>query len=190
MNFKHLAVALLLLSAAACTTPTPFAPATTDDKNGYTDQRLADNRYRITFTGNSATKRDTVENYLLLRAAEVTRDAGFAWFEFDTRDTQANTTYHTDFAGYPGWGWGRGFGWYGHSWRYDPWDSYWGGTNVTIPTTSYQAYAEIVLLTPDEAKGNAKALQASDVIARLGPQAAPPPGTAPGATPPAPAPTN
>ena len=58
----------------------------------------------MTFRGNSATRRETVENFLLLRSAEVTRDAGYAWFAFDTRDTEAKTTYHTDFAGWPGWG--------------------------------------------------------------------------------------
>ena len=174
MRFCRLAIPMLFVTLAACTTPTAYVPASGSDQGlGYSDQRLAQNRYRVTFNGNSATKRATVENYLLLRAAEVTRDAGYSWFEFDTRDTQAKTTYHTDFAGYPGFGWGPGFGRYWHSWRYDPWDPYWGDT--AIPTTRYEAYAEIVLLTPEQAKADPHALQASDVIARLGPQAAPPP---------------
>ena len=171
MKVSRLAFLLLLPLLSACTTPSAYAPAASEHGQGYADQRLADNRYRVTFTGNSATKRETVENFLLLRAAEVTRDAGYAWFTFDTRDTEAKTTYHTDFGPYPGWG--RGFGWYWHSWRYDPWDPFWQDT--TFPTTRYEAYAEIILLTPEQAKQDAHALQASDVIARLGPQAAPPP---------------
>ena len=171
MKVSRLAFLLLLPLLSACTTPSAYAPAASEHGQGYADQRLADNRYRVTFTGNSATKRETVENFLLLRAAEVTRDAGYAWFTFDTRDTEAKTTYHTDFGPYPGWG--PGFGWYWHSWRYDPWDPFWHDT--AFPTTRYEAYAEIILLTPEQAKQDAHALQAADVIARLGPQAAPPP---------------
>jgi hypothetical protein len=170
MHFKHVMISLALLVMAACTTPTAYAPAG-DHGPGYSDQRLAENRYRVRFVGNSSTRRETVEDYLMLRAAEVTRDAGYAWFEFDTRSTEAKTTYHTDFDAYPGWG--PGFGWYWHSWAYDPWDPYWHST--AFPTTSYEAYAEIILLTPEQGKGNAHALQAADVIARLGPKAAPPP---------------
>jgi hypothetical protein len=180
MDFKPLAFGFVLLGAAAglagCATPTPYAAATDDRSTGYSDKRLADNRFRVTFTGNSATKRETVENFLLLRSAEVTRDAGFGWFVFDDRDTEAKTTYHTDFAGYPGWGPGfrRGFGFYHHSWLHDPWDPFWADDAETRPTTRYQAYAEIILLTPEQAKQDPHALQASDVITRLGPSAAPP----------------
>ncbi len=173
MTFSRLAVPLAFLALAACATPAPYQPAATEHGAGYSDARLAANRYRVTFTGNSVTRRETVENFLLLRSAEVTRDAGYAWFEFDTRETEAKTTYHTDFAGYPGFG--PGFGFYWHSWRYDPWDPYWGRGGDAFPTTRYEAYAEIILLTPEQAKGDAHALQASDVIARLGPAAAPPP---------------
>ena len=171
MTFNRLVLLLLLPVLSACASPTTYMPATDDHGTGYTDQRLAENRYRVTFTGNSLTRREMVENFLLLRAAEVTRDAGYAWFAFDTRDTEAKTTYHTDFDPYPGWG--PGFGWYRHSWRYDPWDPYWD--NTARPSTRYEAYAEIILLTPEQAKSDPHALQASDVIARLGPQAAPPP---------------
>ena len=65
----------LLLAAgllAGCMTPTPYAPRTEGQRTGYTDRALTQTRYRVTFTGNSITPRDTVENYLLLRAAEVT----------------------------------------------------------------------------------------------------------------------
>jgi hypothetical protein len=173
MYFKQLAASALFLGLVACSHPAAYQPAERDNGPGYTDQRLADNRYRVTFTGNGATKRETVENFLLLRAAEVTRDAGFTWFAFDDRDTEAKTTYRTMFTGFPD---GRpGFGFYRHSWLYDPWDPYWRGDTVVVPSTRYQAYAEIVLLSPDQAKGDAHALSAADVIARLGPAAAPPP---------------
>ena len=47
-------------------------PAAAGQPTGYTDRQLSDNRWRVTFTGNSVTPRETVEDDLLLRAAEVT----------------------------------------------------------------------------------------------------------------------
>ena len=67
------ATALLL---AGCMTPSAYAPRRPGETTGYTDRELAPGRWRVTFTGNSVTPRETVESYLLLRAAEVTRAAG------------------------------------------------------------------------------------------------------------------
>jgi hypothetical protein len=163
------ATLLSLTLLAGCETAAPFQPR---DRNGtgYTDERLAENRFRVTFTGNSVTRRETVENYLLLRAAQVTLQSGRHWFVFDTRDTQAKTSYHTDFMGEPGWpgwpGFRGGFGWYWHDWDYEQADTY--------STTRYDAYAEIVTLTPEQAKNEPRALNADDVVAHLTPTVPPP----------------
>src|SRR5215468_8007948 len=106
-------VAPLALAAglvAACMGPTPYQPRLEGQPTGYTDRALTQNRYRVTFTGNSATPRETVESYLLLRAAEVTRAAGYTNFMFDTRNTQANHSYQTVPYGPPGPYWGGGWG--------------------------------------------------------------------------------
>src|SRR3954471_19919838 len=111
-----LALAAALL--AGCMGPSPYAPRLEGQQTGYTDASLTQNRYRVTFTGNSATPRETVESYLLLRAAEVTRAAGFTHFVFDTRNTRANTTVQTvPYLPPPDPFWGRrgGFGYWG-SW--------------------------------------------------------------------------
>ena len=167
---------LALLALAACAAqPTPYAPMTGESTTGYTDQQLAANRYRVTFTGNSATSRETVENYLLLRSAEVALNAGYGDFMFDTRDTKTKTTYYSNFMGWPGWG---GYGWYWHSWDYGPFGS--NDMDMTSrPVTRYQAYAEIVLLTPEQAKAEPRSLNARDVIAHLRPSANPPPPAPP-----------
>lgn len=165
MASRHILIASAFLTLTACAAPTAYKPADADNRTGYSDQRLADNRIRVTFRGNSATYRETVEQYLLLRSAEVTREAGYAWFAFDTRDTEAKTTYYSDFAGWPGW---HRFGGFRHSWAFDPL----GRVETTIPSTRYEAYAEVALLTPDQAKREPRALKADDVIARLGPIAA------------------
>ena len=155
-----------LMLTGCATGPAPYQPKVGDATNGYTDQQLAQNRYRVTYIGTVSTPRTTVETYLLFRAAQVTQAAGFAAFAFDDRDTKAHTTYFTDdfgFFGYPH----RHFGWWG-GWPDD--DQF-----ETRAVTRYEAYAEIVMLTADQAKADPRSLNAQDVLNRLGPQVAPPP---------------
>ncbi|MBV9331789.1 MAG: hypothetical protein JOZ55_09585 [Alphaproteobacteria bacterium] len=152
------------LGLCACEAPATYAPRQ-GNSTGYSDERLAQNRWRVTFNGNAVTKREIVENYLLLRAAEVTLQSGYRWFVFDTRDTQAHTAYHTEFDDWPDWGFHRHFGWYWHDWDYAD----------TYSTTHYDAYAEIVLLTPEQARREPRAVDANDVVARLSPPRPPPP---------------
>lgn len=164
-----LSVALLSAGLTGCATPAVYAPQTQRGGTGYTDERLAQNRYRVTFTGNTATPRAQVEDYLLYRAAQVTLDSGYAAFEFDARDTKAKTTYFSTFQRFPYdpfWP-GYDFGWYWHSWAFDD--------VQTRPITRYEAYAEIIMLTADQAKSEPHALDARDVMARLGPRVLPPP---------------
>lgn len=81
-NAVQRAVAILvILALAACATAvgTAYAPA---GKNGYgySDTRIEEGRYRITFAGDGATSPDTVEDFALLRAAELALAGGFDWF--------------------------------------------------------------------------------------------------------------
>ena len=78
--------------ATACATATPYAPAS-NGGYGYSDVRIEPTRYRVTFSGNSLTEREDVENALLYRAADLTIQNGFDWFEVVTRDTDAERRY-------------------------------------------------------------------------------------------------
>ena len=157
---------------AGCMAPSPYAPRLEGQRTGYTDRALTQTRYRVTFTGNTVTPRETVESFLLLRAAEVTRAAGYTNFVFDTRNTRTNTSVQTipyappdPFLG----GYGRrGFGgWGGWGFAYEP------AVDVVV-RTNFEAYAEIVLLTPEQAAKEPRSLNANEVITRIGPDAAPP----------------
>lgn len=166
---------LAMLALVSCAEPTPYAPSTPDNANGYADQQLAANRYRITFTGNSVTSREVVESYLLLRAAEVTRNAGYDYFVFDTRDTRANTTYYSDYySSFPGFVGFHHFDHHFHTFAFFPYDY----ESYSRPITRYQAYAEIVVLPKGEAKSETRAMNADDVIAHLRPAATQPPPAA------------
>lgn len=78
---RGLIITLLLTTIAACATAvgTPYAP--TDAKGfGYSETRIEADRYRITFAGDGATPMEAVEDYAMLRAAELAVENGYDWF--------------------------------------------------------------------------------------------------------------
>ncbi len=117
---KTLAGLAALTIAAGCQTATPYQPANRSGDGGYLDQRIESDRWAISFSGNSATDRQTVETYLLFRAAELTLQNGFEHFQIVARDTDAETRfvsngfgspffYNFYGTGFPRRGFGRGF---------------------------------------------------------------------------------
>jgi len=172
-----------LLGAAlvltACETATPYQPLSSTAKvsGGFSDQKLDSDHYRVTFKGNSLTSRETVESYLLYRAAEITIAQGFDWFETADRHTSAKTDTWVEpdpFYG-PGYRWGyfrpywsfygAGFGWR-HFGPYGPWRG-----DFDIQTVEqFEASADIVMHHGAKPAGDPKGLDAREVIANLGPK--------------------
>ncbi len=75
------AAAVLAAMLAACATAVGTAYAPADKKGyGYTETRVEADRYRITFAGDGATPQAVVEDYALLRAAELALENGYDWF--------------------------------------------------------------------------------------------------------------
>ncbi len=172
------AVLALGLGLAACETATPYQPAAHGAAvyGGFTDQQIDSNHVRVTFQGNGATARTTVENYLLYRAAELTVKNGFDWFE-----TVDNKTKDHPESFVVGGGYGVGYGYWRPSWRFhgrggwrlgfgfgdpfwgDPWDD-----DFDVQTIDrYEADAQVVMghgPKPDD-----HAFDARDVMAHLGP---------------------
>ena len=157
---------------AGCAQPAAYAPRAPGQMTGYTDRELTPNRYRVTFTGNSVTPRQTVEDYLLLRAAEVSLAAGSRYFVFDTRNTKANqhvTVFDDPFFYRSNMLWGPNF--YGPRFHPGYWSfrPRWGYNSFGPPadvvvTTNYEAYAEIVLLKPDQVAKEPRAVDAQAVV--------------------------
>ena len=173
---RTLALLLGTIALAGCAQPALYQPRVGHASTGYTDRQLTQTRFRVTYAGNTTTSRSTVENYLLLRAAEVTKAAGFSDFVFDTRNTQAQTSYQTipdaPFRD-PYFGYGRR-GYFG-GFR----GGYWGGLAYEpamdiVSRTKFEAYAEIILLTPAQAARTPRSVNADDVVAHVGPEAGPP----------------
>ncbi len=84
---SRLLMLLCVLGLGACATLTPYQPL--EGRYGYSEQKLDSDRYRIVFAGSSATPRQTVENYLLYRAAEMTVFNGYDHFIVSNASTQA-----------------------------------------------------------------------------------------------------
>jgi hypothetical protein len=162
---RTLVFAALASALAACATSTPYQPAS-DGGYGFSDQKIEDNKYRITFRGNSSTSREQVENALLYRAAELTVQNGFDYFVMLESDTEARTrrTRSPAFYGYYpygpyafpyyayGWGWGSPF-----------YDSY------EREYTRYSAVAFVTLHKGPKPADNPQAFDAREVMANLGP---------------------
>lgn len=117
--FRHLLVAASALTLIACATATPYQPASEPGGyDGFSQQMIENDRARITFGGNSLTKRETVENYLLYRSAEMAVERGFETFTLQERDLEADrkvrvTGLYDPYFGYsfyrPRYGWSRGY---------------------------------------------------------------------------------
>ena len=79
MAYRRTALLLALAALSACATPTPYQ-ALVPERGGYSEQRLAENRYRVVFAGNAHTSPEQLEAHLLRRAAELTLERGYEWF--------------------------------------------------------------------------------------------------------------
>jgi len=78
---RHLIIIAAVMALAACATAIGTAYGPADSKGfGYEETRIETNRYRISFAGDGATPLTVVEDYALLRAAELALEGGYDWF--------------------------------------------------------------------------------------------------------------
>ena len=81
--YRPIAAACAALALAACATPTVYAPANPNAASsvGFSEYRIENNRYRVTFQGGPGAPPQLVNDYAFLRAAEVTLRDGYDWFQ-------------------------------------------------------------------------------------------------------------
>lgn len=80
---------LAALMLSACSTPTNYAPMTKSGSSGFSETRIEENRFRISFRGGSGEATSRVKDLALLRAAELATSNGFDWFEVVNQYTEA-----------------------------------------------------------------------------------------------------
>ncbi|MEM9011167.1 MAG: hypothetical protein AAGE18_08075 [Pseudomonadota bacterium] len=160
-----LAIAVVATTLTACVEPTPYAPV--EKRDGYANKALEENRYRVSFSGNTQTSRDTVETYLLFRAAEVTLATGHDWFRIADSDTEAETSFRSTTNGF-----GRGGFGGGRFFRSGFRGGFFGdfSTTTTRPITRYEAFANILVFEGEKPDDADSAYDARSVIETLGGQ--------------------
>ena len=69
-DMKKLTLTVLsAVSFAACSTLPTYHPASKIGASGFSEQKIDETHYRVSFQGDASTPRYLVEDYLLLRAA-------------------------------------------------------------------------------------------------------------------------
>jgi len=177
MSIKFVFGVMTALALAACATATPYAPAERQGGYGFAEQRIEDNRYRITFRGNSSTSREAVESFLLFRAAELTAQNSFDHFIVVEGDTETQTSYSSSSPAYYGhpafYGrYGRGFRGRHYAFPYYAYGFGWGHPyydNYTREITRYSAVAFVTMHRGEKPTDNPQAFDARDVMTNLGP---------------------
>ena len=77
-------IAAMLALAACASTPT-YAPATSPGGIGYSDRQIENDRYFVTYRSGTSAEADVLQDYALLRAADLTLQNGRDWFWVDRR---------------------------------------------------------------------------------------------------------
>lgn len=151
-----MAAALIL---AGCATATPYQPAGKSGY-GYSQEQLENDRYRVTFTGNDHTPSETVQNYLLYRAARITLNTGNDYFIITHQGTEhlgggSSTGFSVGTGGAVGGGVGVGIG---------------IGTLLGGTSGRFRAYAVIVVGKGSKPAQQPHAYDAHQIMQRLQPK--------------------
>lgn len=78
---------LPLVAFLAGCSGTPYQPVAPGSNSvGYSSGKMPHNRYFVTFSGNPRSDGNRVRDFALLRAAEITKEAGFTHFRIDDED--------------------------------------------------------------------------------------------------------
>lgn len=83
---KRLTLSLIVASAlalGACASLAPYGPQQAARGQGFSEQRIESNRFRVTYNGVGAP--GPVADRALFRAAQLTVDQGYDWFEVTQR---------------------------------------------------------------------------------------------------------
>jgi hypothetical protein len=184
---RHLILLALAggLITSACATGPSYTPyqAAAPGKFGFSEERIEATRYRITFEGNSRTTRQRVEDSLLLRAANVTLENGFDWFQVVNRATDPKSYQIRTPSTYSSFG--GGFGYRGGFASFQRWSPRFGWVYYRDPfafggfgdpffdrdevreVTRFQANAEIIFGKGPKPVDRADAFDARDVSTNL-----------------------
>lgn len=175
---------IILMTTGCAMSSTPYQPLGAGSRvsGGYSDIRIDETHYRVSFAGNRLTSRERVESYLLFRAAELTLLKGYDYFIIEDREVDHQierqlrrdpfydpwyAPYHTYWRPY--WRYYRnGRGWY-HWYPYYG-DPFWADRYDVRTIERFEATADIAMGRGARPNGNLRSFDAREVRDRLAPQ--------------------
>ena len=87
--FNKVQILVIALLISACQLPTKYQDAEKpSNKFGFEETLIAPDTFRVSFEGNYETKKDTVENYMLYRAAELAKKSGHEYILFLDKEVE------------------------------------------------------------------------------------------------------
>jgi hypothetical protein len=86
-------VVLVALAVAACASAPTYAPASSQTGAGYYERQIESNRYFVTYRASGNADAALLQDYALLRAADVTLEHGGSWFWVDRRALDEEGSY-------------------------------------------------------------------------------------------------
>ena len=152
------ALALVLVLNGCAGNPTPYQPKA--DRTGYSEQQLDAQTWRVQFAGNINTPRETVENYLLYRSAEIMLFGGYDKFVMFEKNIENNVRYRATGL-YPHFGYSSHHGYHHGLGFYAP-------VNYS-PSVSYSGTATIRIYSGGSPPNNAPIYDAQEIVQLLGP---------------------
>src|SRR6266851_614035 len=150
---------IVLLITAGCATPYQQHGF----RGGYSDARIGQNTVLVSFKGNGHTSKERVQLYLLYRCAEVTRQYGYDYFVITRGDTEARTSYLSNYsATTTASAFGTGNAAFASAQTY--------GSGATIPVHKYGTDAFIKMFKGPKPSNDLNAYDARETLQYLGPQ--------------------
>ena len=163
-----IALAAALGLAACATPPTPYQ-AGGEGRHGYFEDQIDPETWRVRFSGNRATDRAVVEDYVLYRAAEITLAQGADGFVVIRQEVEKDVGYYGTIH-YPHSGiyFGHGRGGYRSRSHFGYGFGY--GTSSLRPVSSYTDHLRIRMFRDQAPEGLGASYDAEAIMRVMGPK--------------------
>lgn len=87
MFYSRILIIATMLTLGACASTPDYVAADSAGDYGHYTRKISDDRYRVNYNGRRSTDLQDARDYAMLRAAELTLNKGYDWFQIIDRET-------------------------------------------------------------------------------------------------------
>lgn len=87
MFYSRIIFFAFILTLGACASTPDYVAADKAGDYGYYTRKISDDRYRVNYNGRRGTDIQDARDYAMLRAAELTLNKGYDWFQIVDRES-------------------------------------------------------------------------------------------------------